>query len=211
MLLDLQIDANKNKFIELVNSIEREGFYKKQLLDKLANSDFFYAPASTKYHAHYKGGLCEHSLNVYNNMVKLVEMKGLEIDTDSIKLVALFHDLSKMNLYETYFINKKRYYPGGTKHDEGGAYDWEAVSAYKVKEPEDRFIFGNHEQTSEFMLRSYCPLSYQESIAILHHHGGMGWDSAKNNIAEIFERYPIALMLHLADMLATYTDEVSFE
>lgn len=207
MLLDLQIADNKTKFIELVNSIEREGFLKEQLLNKLENSDFYYAPASTKYHGAYKGGLCEHSLNVYNNLVKLNEVKNSNISEDTLKIVALFHDLSKMNLYETYFQNKKNYHAGGSKHDEGGAFDWEAVSAYKVKEAPDRFIFGSHEQTSEFMLRSYCPLTYEESIAVLHHHGGMGWDSAQDNITEVFNRYPIATLLHIADMLSTYVDE----
>ena len=207
MLLDLQIAANKTKFIELVNSIEREGFLKEQLLNKLENSDFYFAPASTKYHGAYKGGLCEHSLNVYDNLVKLDEMKGSQIDSNVLKIVALFHDISKMNLYETYFQNKKEYHAGGSKHDEGGAYDWKAVTAYKVREASDRFIFGNHEQTSEFMLRTYCPLSYEESIAILHHHAGMSWDSAQDNITEVYNRYTLATLLHLADMLACYVDE----
>ena len=187
MLMDLQIADNKQKFIDLVQSISREGFMKDNLLTKLENSDFYTAPASAKYHCHYKGGLCEHSLNVYNNIVKLAEMKGVEIDSDTLKIVALFHDLSKMNYYETYFMNKKNYHAGGTKHDEGGAFDWEAVSAYKVRENSERFLFGNHEQTSEFMLRSYCPLTYEESIAILHHHGGMGFDSAKDDVSEFLK------------------------
>lgn len=207
MLLDLQIADNKTRFIELVNSIEREGFLKEQLIAKLENSDFFYAPASTKYHCSYKGGLCEHSLHVYDNLVKLDEIKGTNLNPDTMKIVALFHDISKMNLYEAYFQNKKNYHAGGSKHDEGGSYDWEAVSAYKVREAKDRFIFGNHEQTSEFMLRTYCPLTYEESIAILHHHAAMSWDSAQDNIGEVFNRYSLATMIHLADMLSAYIDE----
>jgi len=211
MLMDLQIASNKEKFIEIVNSIEREGFFKEQLIAKLENSDFFYAPASTKYHNSYKGGLCEHCLNVYNNLVKLNEMKNTQLSEDTMKIVALFHDLAKMNFYETYFQNKKRYHAGGSKKDEGGNYDWEAVTAYKIREANERFIFGNHEQTSEFMLRTYCPLTYEESIAVLHHHGGMSWDSAKDNIGEVFARYPVALLLYMADMMSAYIDEENFE
>lgn len=207
MLLDIQIEGNKNKFIDLVNSIEREGFLKDKLIQKLESSDFFTAPASTKYHNAYKGGLCEHSLNVYDNIVKINEMKNLGIDSNTLKIVSLFHDLAKMNFYEVYFQNKKRYHAGGTKKDEGGYFDWETVSAYKVKESSDRFVFGSHEQTSEFMLRNYCPLTYEESIAVLHHHGGRGWDSAQDNIGEVFQRYPIALILHMADMFSAYLDE----
>lgn len=213
MLMDLQIAANKDRFIELVNSIEREGFNKEQLLLKLENSDFFYAPASTKYHAHYKGGLCEHSLNVYDNLVKLNEMKAANLSEDSMKIVALFHDISKMNYYEVYFMNKKNYHAGGSKRDEGGTFDWEAVSAYKTRDASERFIFGSHEQTSEFMLRTFCPLTYEESIAILQHHGGLGFDSIKDSgiVFEIYDRYPIALMLHLADVLASNFDETRYE
>ena len=207
MLTTLEIDKNKERFIELVNSIEREGFLKENLINKLNNSDFFIAPASTKYHNAYKGGLCEHCLNVYDNLVSLNDLKQTNLDVDTMKIVALFHDISKMNLYETYFQNKKRYYAGGSKRDEGGTFDWEAVSAYKVKEAEDRFIFGSHEQTSEFMLRSYCPLTYEESIAILHHHGGRSWDSAQDNISEVFNRYTLTILLHMADMISTYVDE----
>lgn len=207
MLIDIQISDNRDKFIELVNSIEREGFMKENLINKLLNSDFFTAPASTKYHGAYAGGLCEHCLHVYYNLVNLNEMNGCNFDEDTMKIVALFHDLSKMNFYETYFQNKKKYHAAGKKHDEGGSFDWEAVSAYKVKDSKDRFIFGNHEQTAEFMLRSYCPLTYAESIAILHHHAGMSWDCAQDNITEVYNRYPLAMMLHLADMIACYWNE----
>jgi len=209
MLMDLQIEANKSRFIELVKSIEREGFMKEEIIKKLENSDFFYAPASTKYHNSFKGGLCQHCLNVYDNFVKLNEVKSANIPADTIKILALFHDFSKMNLYEIYFQNKKQYRAGGSKRDEGGTFDWITVEAYKTRDLKDRFLFSTHEQTSEFMLRSYCPLTYQESIAILHHHGGMGYDSTKDMgvVANVFDRYPEALFLHIADQIAASFDE----
>ena len=54
------------------------------------------------------------------------------------------------------------------------------------------------------MIRSYMPLSYEESVAILHHHAGMSWDCAKDNLSAILNRYPLATILHLADMASCY-------
>ena len=111
MLTKDQILLNKQEFIGLIEGIKREGANIPRLIHKLETSDFFYAPASTKYHAAYEGGLCEHSLNVYHNMLKLIKnTPGLDdycYDEDSIKIVALFHDISKMNIYEPSIKNVK--------------------------------------------------------------------------------------------------------
>ena len=58
-----------NRFKELASSINRDGV--SDLLDYLNNSDFFEAPASAKYHNCFEGGLCSHSLHVYDNLLKL--------------------------------------------------------------------------------------------------------------------------------------------
>ena len=111
MLTEERIEQNKQTFIGLINSITRDGARKSELISKLENSDFFTAPASTKYHASYAGGLCEHSLNVYNSAVKLVEAFNLTdvISSDSLLITCLLHDISKMNFYETSYRNKKQY------------------------------------------------------------------------------------------------------
>jgi hypothetical protein len=205
-----QIQNNKDTFIALVSSINRPGFDKGPLLNKLEASDFYTAPASTRYHASYEGGLCQHCLNVYRNIVELNKNKKLNLDENSLLIVSLFHDISKMNFYEKTYRNKKVYLPSGTKHDNGGNFDWVAEEGYQVIEQKSRFLFGNHEQTSEFILRSFVPLSYEESIAILHHHAGMSEDCAKDNISAVLNRYPLALALHLADMMACYIDESEY-
>ena len=108
-------------------------------------------------------------------------MKGLEesIRPDSIAIVALLHDFSKMNLYEPGVRNVKKYYPEGSKFDAMGHFDWVAEPTFNMVEDSKRFIYGNHEETSEFMIRQYIPLSYIESCAIINHHGGMGFDSVQ--------------------------------
>lgn len=204
---DELIQKNRDRFIDLVSSIEREGFNKDLLLFHLDNSDFYTAPASTKFHCSYKGGLLQHTLNVYDNLCLLVKSLNLNIEEDSIKIVSLFHDIAKMNYYESYYKNQKVYSETGSKRDEGGRFDWQQIKDYKVRDVKERFLYYNHEGTSEFLIRQYCPLKIEESIAILHHHGSISDDCAKDNITAVYNRYPLAALLHLADMLSCYITE----
>lgn len=209
MLTNEQIMENKEEFLRLVESIEREGMDKEKLLKKLEHSDFFYAPSSTKYHCNYDGGLCEHSLNVYKNLKMLIDSKqGLDeicYDESTVKIVALFHDISKMNIYEKTSKNEKVYCEDGDKYDALGKFKWVTTLGWGLKN--ERFTYGSHEMTSEFIVRQFIPLTIDESVAILHHMGGRNWDSAQDNITEIFGQYQLATLLHLADMLASYVDE----
>ena len=87
MITNEKIEQNKQEFISLLRTNKREGARIEELISKLENSDFFTAPASTKYHASYKGGLCQHCLNVYNNLMMLNESKNIGVDNDSIIIV----------------------------------------------------------------------------------------------------------------------------
>ena len=199
---------NKKEFIELVNSINREGFYKDKLLYKLENSDFYTAPASTLYHNSVEGGLVDHSLNVYHELVKLIEANNItNFSEDTIKIVSLFHDLSKMNFYEQYNRNVKKYSPNGNKSDDLGKFSWESEKAYKVKDAPDRYLFGTHGQNSERILSYYMPLSEEESVAIIWHHAGMDNGMADRDITPILNRYTLAVLLHMADLYSCYVTE----
>ena len=68
-------------------------------------------------------------------------------------------------------------------------------------------MYGNHEQNSEYLVRQFIPLTLEESTAILHHMGGMAFDSAKDNISGVYDKYPLALLLHLADMISSYIEK----
>ena len=201
------IEENKKEFLELVDGIERENILKEQLILLFNNSDFFIAPASTKYHGSYPGGLCEHSLDVYKELKMLSEKFQQYFYTeDTLRIVSLFHDISKINLYKKDIHNKKIYHDSGSKSDNLGRFDWVSEEIYSV-DNENKFVYGNHEQTSEFIVRQYVPLTLEESVALLHHHGGMGWDSTQINITTIYNNYPLALLLHTADLLASYIDQ----
>ena len=204
------IKTNKETFCNLLRQVKRDNAHIEELIAKLEGSDFFYAPASTKYHNSIEGGLVDHSLNVYYNLKSLVKNKHLEdkIPEESIIICGLLHDMSKMNFYEKTYRNKKVYSEYGTKHDELGNFDWVSEESYKTIDIENRFVYGNHEETSEFMIRKYIPLRLEESVAILSHHSSLNYDCAPiESVAPRYERYPLACLLHVADMISTYIDE----
>lgn len=212
-LTEDMIEQNKIEFLRLIESLkdirdEKYISYSRidDLIDFLNRSDFFYAPASSKYHGAYEGGLCEHSLQVYHTLKKLVELKSMPIGEDSIIICGLLHDFSKTNTYIKTSINKKVYSDYGSKWDELGKFDWVAELGYKI-DYDHKFIYGNHEETCEYMIRYYLPLKQEESVAILHHHGGMGYDSTKMDITPVYSQYPLATLLHSADLLCTFIDQ----
>lgn len=218
MIDESLIQANKTRFLALVNSITREGVDTERLIAQLQGSDFFEAPASAIYHNAFRGGLCAHSLNVYDTLVKLCKGMYTRYDAngeylsydcpysdDTLKIVALFHDFDKMNKYEIYFKNQKKYWEGGKKFDEMGKFDWESVSAYKRKEDKDVFTIGSHAENSVYMTETFIPLSAEEHCAILNHHSV--YDNPKANITGIYSKYHLACLLHVADMLSTYVVE----
>lgn len=203
-----EIKVNREKIIELLNKINRPNANIEGLINKMDESDFFYAPASTRFHNCIYGGLADHCLNVYDNLWRLVSMKGLmdTISNDSIIICSILHDLSKMNFYEPSIRNKKVYSDNGSKSDNLGYFDWVSEQIWAVKDVSQRLVYGTHEENSEFMIRCYIPLTLEESVAILNHHAGLG-DGNVKNVGDAYYRYPLANLLHVADMLATYTDE----
>lgn len=201
MISQNDIDFNKNRFINLLKSVNREGV--DAFLEYLESTDFYVAPASSRFHGNFEGGLCAHSLKVYDILVDLVEKHCPDkIDKDSIVLSALLHDLSKINFYEKSSRNKKVYSEHGSKHDELGNFDWVSELSYRIKDVNERIIYGNHEETAEFIARQFIQLSMSESVAILHHMGGLASDSVVEGLSDVYSTYPLAVLLHLADTLA---------
>lgn len=214
-LTDVEIEENKQEFISRLKEIKRPGDV-EGLIKYLEESDFFYAPASAKYHSAFKGGLCAHCLNVHRNLEHLVfdmhntdKLTSADIPAqdliESVAIVALLHDISKANFYETFAMNKKVYNEKGTKSDNLGRFDWVSEEAYKVREENNRFIFGTHAQNSERIVSSFLPLYDSEACAIINHHSV--YDNPNLNITAIYDRFTLAALLHVADMLATYVDE----
>ena len=210
MLKPEEIERNRQEFISLIKTINIPGAKIDELLQDLDNSDFYFAPASTQYHNSFEGGLCLHSLNVYRHLSALVGLYANIIphyDQNTILIVSLLHDLSKINFYEEYTVNKKRYYEGGSKKDNLGAFDWYSETSYKVKDAKDRFLAGSHEFNSLLLIQKYIPLNVEETIAINHHHFGMSDKNPIGDLNAVANRFPLLTLLHLADMASTYLSE----
>lgn len=185
----------QEEFIEIYQKyIQREGADK--LLEYLCSkhSDFFTAPASTRFHGNYEGGLVEHSLNVYHclkdylsrNRVK--EIYGLEYSEESIAIAALLHDLCKINCYKKSFRNVK---------DENGV--WQKVPSYEY---DDKLPYG-HGEKSVYIITGFMKLTREESFAIRYHMGFSGTEDIRN-VGASFEQFPLSFALCTADMEATY-------
>jgi len=199
-----KLEEMKTRFISLCYTVQRDGM--DALLEWLEKSDFYTAPASSRFHGCYPGGLLEHSLNVYDTLTGFVSRyPDLGIEPESVVIVALFHDLTKANYYTVDFKNVKVYSEGGSKRDVRGHFDWVSEPFYKV---EDQLPLG-HGEKSVIILQSFIKLKRDEIFAIRFHMGAFdaavkGGDSSMN---KAFEMSPLAAMAHLADMEATYLIE----
>ena len=101
------MDKNKERFISLCKTIQRDGA--EELLKWLDENDFYACPASSKYHGAYPGGLLEHSLNVYDELKRLLCVyPEIKVSEESVVIAALLHDLCKVGLYTTEKRNRNR-------------------------------------------------------------------------------------------------------
>lgn len=181
---------NKERFIEICNThIKRDGIDK--LLEWLEKSDFFIAPASTRFHGSHSEGLLEHSLNVYDSLKDYAKMFAgrVELSEESIAISALFHDLCKVNFYKADTRNVK----------ENGV--WMAKPCYTIDE---KFAYGGHGSKSVFLAERFIRLEVDEAVAINCHMSC--WDGNKD-VGNAYERCPLAFLLHIADETATYLYE----
>lgn len=204
MLQEEEIQVYREKFIGILNSIEID-FDKEGLIAFLDEQGFFTAPATATHSYAYDGGLCQHSIDVYESLSTLCSLDAdNDLDLNSIKIVGLFHDLYKCNYYEKYTQNKKVYFEQGTKRDNLGKFDWVSSEAYKVKEAADRIVYGDGAFTSYMLLSKYIPLTDYEVVALVNHNCGMDNGYSNRDLGNILSSNKLAIYLHSADMICTY-------
>ncbi len=183
----------KEEFAEIyTENIKREG--SKELLEWLNKTDFFTAPASSRFHCACEHGLVMHSLSVYNVLIE----KHFDPKTDnreSFAICALLHDLCKAEFYKVSSRN--------VKNEQTGV--WEKVPFYAV---DDKFPYG-HGEKSVFLIERFMRLKTGEAMAIRWHMGGFD-EAARGGsfaVSVAYEKYPLAVKLHLADLESTYLRE----
>lgn len=181
------------EFENLLLSTKREGV--EALLEFIRKSDFYTAPASTKFHSCHEGGLLEHSLNVYECLKEkrknpIWEKALKDISEESFIISALLHDLCKTYFYTVEYRNKK--------NDETGV--WERVPFYTI---DDKMPLG-HGEKSVMIASKYIELTNDELYSIRFH---MGWSEPKevyNAVGKAMGKHLLVLALHEADQEATY-------
>lgn len=172
-------------FHEIYKYIERDGA--AELLQWLESTDFFTAPASTKFHESYHGGLAEHSANVFNELVRLLKAyPEIRVTAETAAIISLLHDVCKVGCYKTEYRNRK---------NEFG--QWEKYPVYTFKED---FPYGGHGSKSVFIIQKFMKLTDEEAVAINCH---MGVENGNWAVNDAFRAYPLAFLVHTADMAST--------
>lgn len=188
----------RNEIIRLLESTQREGV--ENVIKTIDALGFFEAPASTKFHLNYAGGLAEHSLNVCKVALMLrkqmIEMKPElkeHLPEDSVIISTLLHDVCKADIYKEAI--KKRQNASGR---------WEEYQGYDVDY--NNFPLGHGEKSVIVLLRMGLNLTDDEIMAIRWHMSA--WDlsfqspEAKGNYNAAKERCPLCSLVRAADNLS---------
>ena len=179
-------------FVELLRTTNRDGI--EELIRYLQEeTDFFTAPASTKYHGAFAGGLLMHSIKVCAEL--RLDPNSKVYPTETLIIVALLHDICKANCYRTEKRNVK---------ENGG---WVEKQIYVF---EDELPLG-HGEKSLYLASKFIKLSDEEAAAIRWHMGAFdcAFRGGDRGLNAAYEKYPLAVLLHMADMRATYLVERS--
>lgn len=201
-MTEQEIQENKQRFLDTCHqNIHREGLVR--LLSYLDTTDFYMAPSSASYHLNEAGGLCKHSLNVFDIACRLYDSVvapalpdpatpfSESISQESIAISALFHDLCKIKMYK----QSERWAKDDTGH-------WYSYPSYEFQ---DEFPFG-HGEKSCIIAGWFIPLKQEELLAIRWHMGmfemGDIGSSTRHAFRAAMEKSPLVALLQAADMLA---------
>lgn len=161
------------------------------MIDWLRQTDFYTAPASTRFHEAFPAGLLVHSLNVYNKMIELSKLKDFKTaNIAEATLVALIHDWCKIGYYEAYQKNVKN----------NSTREWETRTSYRVNQ---RGLPLGHGVTSLYLAMQFMSLTTEQALAIRWHQGRWNvCDLEQNEFQKANADYPMVYMIQFADMLA---------
>ena len=189
----------KEQFQQTLLSTNRDGM--ENVIRHLERLGFFDAPASTKFHLNIKGGLMQHSWNVYQTAVMLREQMirlkpelEQKLPIESIIIASLLHDACKSNIYKETLVNRK--------NDQG---IWEKVPGYDVDY--SSLPLGHGEKSVIMLLALGLKLTKDEMLAIRWHM--TAWELAfqsgeqKANLQTAKELAPLCTLIQCADGLAS--------
>jgi HD superfamily phosphohydrolase YqeK len=167
----------------------------KELKEWIQTTDFETAPASTRFHGSYAGGLIDHSLNVWEELVRVLKAyPEIRVSAETAAIVSLLHDLCKIGCYKQELRNKK---VNGV---------WIQQPAYVFQED---FCFGGHGSKSVYLIQKYIKLTDEEAVAINCHMGFADRSPGDFSLGGAYEQYRLAWLVHVADESATYMRETN--
>ena len=211
-----------------LKDVERSGL--NNLISYLNQSDFYNAPASTKYHNDYPGGLADHSISVYRELVHLNDYLDLKIAEESLIICGLLHDLCKIGVYkidEEEATNAQiKYLTSLIRKGDGivpeenltKQFASDLIGWYKGGMQGDKPTLGRsyvyedvfpvgHGEKSVVVIQQFISLEEEEILAIRYHMGMYG-NHDDRNYHKAKDMYPLVEMLHLADRLATLKENI---
>lgn len=185
----------KQKFNKFLREVDRPGV--EDMIQYLeTETDFYTAPASAAFHGACESGLLIHSLAVLKQVGKLAPLYVAEIEPvrESLIVAALLHDVCKANFYAIDYRNRK---------NEFGV--WEKVPYYTI---DDQLPLG-HGEKSAYIVSRFIRLTDEEYAAIRWHMGAWGTTdySGQQSLGAAMRRYPLVLLLQMADLAAAYFDQ----
>lgn len=194
------IEKLKSEFETIArDNIKRDGL--EELLSYLDHTDFYRAPASTRYHGSYSGGLVEHSINVYYSLLdELQFIYGPQWEQkyskESVAIVSLFHDLCKIG----------RYKPGTRNVKDPATGQWHEERVFQY---DNDYVPMGHGAKSMFLVTSYMSITEEEAAAIYWHMGAydLGNYNTVGDLGNNWNKNILGFALHRADMMATYVVE----
>lgn len=189
MKFEVNIEKNEEEFLRVLReNVNREGL--EELIEWLLQTDFFVAPASTKFHSNFVGGLCLHSLYVYHRMVELNDYYQLNYSSDALAVCGLLHDVCKVNMY----VQGER----NVKDKEG---NWYKKPVWEI----DEELPLGHGEKSCILIQRFISLAIDELLAIRWHMAGFDsavkggdWSASKSN-----DKTNLVVLLQVADMIST--------
>ena len=183
---------SSERFIQIYTEhITRPGADK--LLEWMKSTDFFEAPASSRFHGDYAGGLCEHSIHVWEELIRLMKAyPEVKASDETIAIVSLLHDLCKIGVYKTELRNKK-------------------VNGVWVQQPtyvfQEDFCFGGHGSKSVYIAQKFMNLTNEEAVCINCHMGPWDRSPGDYSLSNAYEQWPLSWLLHIADESAIFIRE----
>ena len=190
-----EIQARVDTFLEFMKTPDGTPMVTLDSLDWLISNGFFTAPASTKYHGNYEGGLFDHSLSVARHLVGLTESCGLKWKKErSPYLIGMFHDLCKYDQYRHPIVAETL---GGESIPDLGSWEYNPHTLLK-----------GHGEKSVMLLAQFYALTEEEIACIRYHMGAFTPKEEWNDYTGAVHIYPNVLWTHQADMLASHVEGV---